>query len=184
MQTRRSASSLALLISSALFLGPLGLTSAGAAEYLPDSLVKKGKPSADLTSYRGFGTFSPKGEGETVRRRGRIGGKATFSFGYYNAGDVLDTLEVRGCRGKKGLRVSYFIQGLSSTEYDVDVTDQVVAGMAVGSIAPGVGSSMLVKVKIPSGASPGQRWSCKFRVSSLIATSSYDVSRWKLQLRR
>ena len=189
MRTHLRTATSAVLLSAALLAAHPAPAGAALDDYMPDSLVKKGRPSTTLNDYKGFATFSPQGQGQTVNKRVRPGGKAVLSVGYRNAGIYSDDLKIRGCGGFHGLKVRYFMQGLGSFEYNVNITKLVRAGMIMSGVAPGSGYGLLVKVKIPKNASPGWWWSCKFGVWSQGAETtdsniSFDVTKWKVKVPR
>jgi hypothetical protein len=141
----------------------------------PDVFVDTDVPGDPI----GLQVFDPTGADQTQERSAKRGETATFDLSVGNAGTVVQSFSVKGCKSSKGFKVKY--SGDSG-----NVTGDVTAGsfetrnLAPAEIAADV-EELELKIKALKDAKPGKTKSCKVTADSGLLI---DTVKAKLKVKR
>jgi virginiamycin B lyase len=132
------------------------------SHYRPDGLIKRHRGA----SFIGGGIYNTTARGQTKKSRARRGHTRVFDLKLQNDGDTSDALDVNGCQSSKGFTVSYW-------QVSAGVTSRVASGRySTGTLAPGAGRTLAIKVKVAGTAAHGAVKRCR-----ITATSHTDPTR-------
>jgi len=144
---------------------------ADASSYRSDALV--GLKAASL---KGNNLYNLSGSGQLVKATSKKRKKLRFYASLQNDGLYSDDFTLKGTRGKKDFKVSYF----STTGGTSRVTGSVVgAGLRVDGVTAGSSRSYLVEVK-PKASTKGKK---KSQLLRLTVTSLYSGTADQVRLR-